>query len=85
MLTTDEYGQIKTDYDRISREYFPAHYFHPDQMRFANSEAVFPTEELTRTLGIQYRQQCELLCYGPFQEWDGVLERFEGLKEALQR
>lgn len=83
MLTTDEYGQIKADYDRISREYFPAHYFHPDQMRFANSEAIFPTGELAATLGAQYRQQCELLCYGPFPEWDAVMGRLQELRDAL--
>ncbi len=83
MLTTEEYGQIKTDYDRISREYFPAHYFHPDEMRFANSEAIFPSGVLAKTLGMQYRQQCELLCYGSFPEWDAVQARFEGLRSNL--
>jgi hypothetical protein len=83
MLESDEYGQIKADYDRISREHFPEHYFHPEGMRFANSEAIFPPAELSATLGTQYRGQCELLCYGPFPTWEGVLERFEQLRPLL--
>jgi len=83
MLESEEYGRIKADYDRISRAYFPAHYFHPDGMRFANSEALFPAGDLARTLGVQYRQQCELLCYGPFPEWRAVLARFESLRAKL--
>lgn len=83
MLKTDEYEQIKEDYDRISREYFPKHYFHPDKMRFANSDAIFPAGELATTLGEQYRQQCELLCYGSFPGWTVVQARFDELKKLL--
>lgn len=83
MLESDEYGHIKADYDRISCQYFPSHYFHPEAMRFTNSNAIFPTGELARTLSVQYRQQCELLCYGTFPAWDSVMERFQTLKDVL--
>ncbi|MGD9689485.1 MAG: nucleotidyl transferase AbiEii/AbiGii toxin family protein [Phycisphaerales bacterium] len=83
MLQTEEYDEIKTDYDRISREYFPEHYFYPDQMRFANSEAIFPEGNLAEMLGAEYRRQCEQLCYVPFPEWREVLGRFDGLRDRL--
>lgn len=83
MLETPEYGQIKADYDRVSREYFPEHYFFPEGMSFANSNAIFPTGELALILGTLYQQQCELLCYRPFPKWSEVLERFVELRAAL--
>jgi hypothetical protein len=43
MLQSAEYGEIKQDYDRISRTHFPGSYFYPDQMSFANSDALFAT------------------------------------------
>jgi len=41
MLKSAEYGEIKADYDRISRAHFPRSYFHPDGMTFRNSDALF--------------------------------------------
>lgn len=83
MLLSPEYGQIKDDYDRISREHFPEHYFHPQDMRFANSDAIFPTAALDTILATAYREQCTLLCYGPFPPWDEVKARFASLKDHL--
>lgn len=83
MLRSEEYGQIKADYDRISREYFPEHYFHPDGMRFANSDAIFPVGDLATTLGELYERQCELLCYGPFPTWESVQARFSAMRDVL--
>ena len=83
MLRSEEYGQIKTDYDRISRTYFPEHYFHPNEMSFANSDALFPTPELSRILGTQYEEQCKSLCYGPYPSWPEVIARFHALRSSL--
>src|SRR6202034_2176030 len=38
MLQSIEYGEIKQDYDLISRTHFSARYYYPDQMSFANSD-----------------------------------------------
>ena len=45
MLRSDEYGIIKADYDRISREHFEKGYVPPPDMSFAKSDAVFPSDE----------------------------------------
>jgi hypothetical protein len=66
MLKSDEYASIKEDYDRISRQHFERSYFCPDGMCFANSDALFPADELAATIGAEYEGQCRLLCYGPF-------------------
>ena len=42
-LQSDEYGQIKADYDRISREFFDKSYVPPPGMSFANRDALFST------------------------------------------
>lgn len=83
MLQSDEYAEIKTDYDRISRAYFPRSYFYPDGMSFAVSDAIFPPAELAGMIGPDYEQQCRVLCYGTFPAWADVQERFEGLKSLL--
>lgn len=83
MLRSSEYGQIKEDYDRISREYFPQHYFFPEGMSFARSDAIYPPKELDVTLGVQYEQQCRQLCYGPHPPWSEVKAQFVVLRDLL--
>lgn len=83
MLASPEYGEIKEDYERISREYFPKHYFCPDGMSFANSEAIFPGEKLGAIIGPEFDQQCRTLCYGAFPSWEEVMGRFEGIRSLL--
>lgn len=46
MLESPEYTQIKTDYDRVSREYFARDYLPPEAMGFANSDALFPAGDI---------------------------------------
>ena len=50
MLRSDEYGEIKRDYDQISRTYFPNSYFYPASMSFANSDALFAAGDLSTTI-----------------------------------
>jgi hypothetical protein len=54
MLQSEEYQAIKKDYDRVSREYFPKSYFYPEALRFAASEALFPSEHLARQIAVEY-------------------------------
>jgi hypothetical protein len=51
MLQSAEYGEIKQDYDRISRTYFPGSYFYPDQMSFVNSDALFASHSPSAAYG----------------------------------
>jgi len=83
MLKSEEYAAIKTDYDRISREYFEKSYFYPADMRFANSDALFPPDELSAQIAAAYEEQCRLLCYGPHPSWPEVQSRFLEMREFL--
>lgn len=83
MLKSDEYAEIRADYDRISREHFARDYIYPDDMRFANSEALFPSTSLSRTLGSEYERQCNMLCFGPYPTWDEVLESLTRMRPLL--
>jgi hypothetical protein len=83
MLETPEYGEIKIDYDRISREHFPRSYFFPKDMSFANSDALFPKPDIADHMRAEYEKQCRLLCYGAYPTWDDVRIRFESLRDRL--
>lgn len=83
MLRSKEYTTIKTDYDRVSRTYFPKSYFFPEHMSFARSDALFPPSELAAAIGREYKTQCEMLCYGPYPSWAEVRARFLELRELL--
>ena len=83
MLASDEYAVIQADYDEISRTHFPQSYFAPDQMSFANSDALFPPPELVATIAAEYEAQCRQLCLGPYPSWTEVQTRFLELKIVL--
>lgn len=83
MLRTDEYAAIKADYDAISRAHFPRDYFHPHEMSFARSDAIFPTGDMAGMLEREYEQQCRMLCYGAFPTWAEVRTRFDELRASL--
>jgi hypothetical protein len=83
MLKSEEYAAIKADYDRISTAHFEKSYFYPADMRFANSNALFPSEELTAQISAAYKEQCRLLCYGPYPSWREVQARFNELRNLL--
>jgi hypothetical protein len=83
MLGSIEYGEIKQDYDLISRTHFPDSYFYPDQMSFANSDALFATGKLSSAIGNEYEGQCEVLCFGSHPSWDTVQARFLELRNLL--
>lgn len=83
MLQTDEYADIKVDYERVSLQAYSRGYFRPDDMSFANSDALFPSVTLGKDLSAAYVQQCELLCYGEFPSWLELLSTFENLRMLL--
>ena len=83
MLQSTEYDAIKSDYDKISSTHFPKSYFHPDDMRFAKSDALFPPASLAEIIGAEYDAQCRMLCYGPYPSWAEVQARFLELRELL--
>jgi hypothetical protein len=83
MLGSAEYGEIKGDYDRLSRSHFERNYFHPEGMSFARSDALFPSPELQAIIGPEYEAQCQMLCYGPYPSWAEIQARFLELRDSL--
>jgi hypothetical protein len=83
MLRSEEYGAIKADYDRVSREHFPRSYTPPPGMTFAQSHALFPPPELRAILAVEFEKQCRVLCFGPIPTWDEVQARLEAIRELL--
>lgn len=83
MLQSDEYEDIKNDYDRISRAHFDAHYIPPQGMCFQTSDALFPPSHLEPALQADFEQQCRILCFGLFPTWKQVLQRFHEIRELL--
>jgi hypothetical protein len=83
MLRSEEYGTIKVDYDRISREHFEKSYVPPPDMSFAKSDALFPPTELRAIIAAGFEAQCRVLCFGPFPSWDDVQARLEEIRGLL--
>jgi Nucleotidyl transferase AbiEii toxin, Type IV TA system len=83
MLRSDEYAAIKSDYDRISREYFGKSYVPPPNMSFAGSDALFPAGDLREMIARTFETQCRTMCFGPFPGWDEVQERLENIRDLL--
>ncbi len=83
MLRSNEYQAIREDYDAVSREHFPKSYRPPDDLRFANSDALFPPEDLRGLIEPDYEVECQRLFFRPHPPFGEVLTRLEGLKELL--
>jgi len=83
MLKSAEYAAIKTDYDQISRNHFSRSYFHPDDMSFAKSDALFPPAELVAAIAAEYDGQCKVLCYGQYPSWEEIQARLLDLRHLL--
>jgi hypothetical protein len=83
MLKSDEYAEIKADYDRISTEHFPKSYVRPPEMSFSKSDALFPPPSLSAALSAEYESQCRVLCFGPAPAWIEVQNRFNEIRSIL--
>lgn len=83
MLSSREYADIKSDYDRISRAHFPRDYVCPEEMSFGKSAAFYPEHDLSAVIATAYEQQCQVLCYGSYPSWAQVQARFAQMRELL--
>ena len=70
LTETDLFIQIKQDCNRISQKHFANTYVPPEDLSFANSQALFPPAALRDALRRDYETQCQSLCYGEFPAWD---------------
>lgn len=83
MLNSTEYGEIKADYDRVSREHFPKSYVPPPDMSFAKSDALFPPPPLREALAAEFEKQCKVLCFGPIPTWDDLQGKLDAIRKLL--
>lgn len=83
MLSSEEYEQIRQDYDRVSRKHFPKHYIPPEDLRFRSSVALFPVGELREMVAKEYEHQCSVLCFGDYPSWEEVQNCFEELRGLI--
>ena len=84
MLTSPEYGDIRQDYDKVSREFFEASYRPPKDLSFGDSPAFFPAAELAEELERDYEAQCRLLFSGgEHPAFSEVLARFEEIRKLI--
>lgn len=83
MLKSAEYAAIKADYDQISHTHFSRSYFHPADMSFARSDALFPPSELAVIINAEYDWQCKMLCYGQYPSWEEIQARLLDLRDLL--
>jgi Nucleotidyl transferase AbiEii toxin, Type IV TA system len=83
MLASDEYDEIKTDYDEKSRTFFPRSYRPPPDLRFTTSDALFPTDDLRAAIEPGYEEECRRLFFRPHPSFAEVLERFAGIRDLL--
>lgn len=83
MLQSNEYEEIKKDYDRISSEHFEASYVPPQEMSFKKSDALFPSVHLDSALETEFEKQCKILCFGSPPTWKQVRQRFKEIQKWL--
>lgn len=84
MLNAEEYARIKTDYDSISSEHFGRDHIPPQGLTFANSDALFPPDDLDKEFSSEYTEQCKSLCFGAtFPSWQEVRECFDSIRDRL--
>ncbi len=83
MLASDEYDEIKTDYDEKSSTFFPGSYCPPPSLRFTTSDALFPSDELRAAVEPGYEEECRRLFFRPPPSFAEVLERFAEIRDLL--
>lgn len=83
MLASDEYEEIKVDYDEKSRTFFPRSYRPPPGLRFMTSDALFPSDELRAAIEPDYEEECRRLFFRRHPSFAEVLERFAGIRALL--
>ena len=83
MLASDEYDEIKADYDEKSRTFFPRSYRPPPDLRFMTSDALFPPDELRVAIEPGYEDECQRLFFRPHPSFTEVLERFTEIRDLL--
>lgn len=83
MLRSDEYAEIRRDYDANSRAFFPKSYRPPDGLQFNRSDALFPPAHLRELIELDYERECARLFFRPHPPFSEVLARLATIRELL--
>jgi len=83
MIESDEYGQIRTDYNEKSIRFFRNSYRPPDHLRFNKSDAIFLPGDLRAMVEEDYYADCRVLFRNEPPAFDAVLDRLQSLAEKL--
>lgn len=84
MLRSEEYEEIRLDYDENSRRYFEKIYRPPSGLHFRDSPALFPDDELRARIEPGYEEECaRLFVRSPPPSFAEVLDRLAGMRELL--
>jgi len=83
MLASDEYEEIRVDYDEKSRAFFPRSYRPPLDLCFANSDALFPPNDLRAAIEPGYEEECQRLFFRPHPRFGEALGRFAEIRDLL--
>jgi Nucleotidyl transferase AbiEii toxin, Type IV TA system len=85
MLASEEYRELRHDYDANSRRFYAGVYRPPadPDLRFRASDALFPDEALRAVLEPAYERECRVLFDGPYPSFTEVLARFQALRDRL--
>jgi predicted nucleotidyltransferase component of viral defense system len=83
MMNSDEFLDIKNDCNLISQTYFNTMYHPPENLSFANSKALFPTQDVRPMIMEAYGRQSKNLCYGKYPSWEEVEACFEKIRALL--
>jgi hypothetical protein len=83
MLKSDEYRQIKDDYDEKSRAYFPNSHRPPPDLCFKDGDALFPPPQIRAVVEPGYEEECQRLFFKPHPSFADVLSRFEEIRQLL--
>ncbi|TRU02997.1 MAG: nucleotidyl transferase AbiEii/AbiGii toxin family protein [Microcystis sp. Msp_OC_L_20101000_S702] len=84
MLESDEFKVICGQYRDLTAKFYPGQVkLLPDGMNLSASSAFFPDPELRAMLSSAYIREADTLCYGPYPNFDEILESFEGIQSLL--
>lgn len=84
MLSSDEFKEIRLDYDEKSRRFYPKFYRPPDDLSFRDSPALFPSDDLRAQLAGDYEKECSrLFSGGDYPAFDAVLARLQETRDLL--
>ena len=83
MIESEEYAEIRADYDAKSKQFFGRFYRPPEGLRFNHSDALFLPGDLRRMVEEDYYADCRRLFRDEPPAFELVIDRLQGLAQKL--